>query len=140
MKEPELIQEILENAKTVAVVGFSPKPGRPSSNIAAYLKKHGYRVIPVNPEIEKGLGEKAYPTLAAIPEKVDLANVYRRDEDIPAVVEDAIAAGVKYLWIQEGIVHEEAAQRAERAGIRVVMDRCIYKEHVRSRTSRPQAV
>lgn len=140
MNEPELIEEILEHVKTVAVVGFSPKPGRPSSNIAAYLKKHGYRVIAVNPAIEKGLEEKAYPTIAAIPEKVDLANVYRRDKDIPAVVDDAIAAGVKYLWIQEGIVHEEAAQKAERAGIRVVMDRCIYKEHIRSQMARPQKV
>lgn len=140
MNEPGLIEEILENVKTVAVVGFSPKPGRPSSNIAAYLKKHGYRVIPVNPEIEMGLGEKAYPTLAAIPEKVDLANVYRRDEDIPAVVDDAIAAGVKYLWIQEGIVHKEAAEKAERAGIRVVMDRCIYKEHARGQMAHPQKV
>jgi predicted CoA-binding protein len=138
MNEPETIQEILNHMKTVAVVGFSPKPGRPSSDIAKYLQDHGYRVIPVNPKIEEGLGMKAYPTVAAIPEKVDLANVFRRAEDIPSVVDDAIAAGVKYLWIQLGIVNREAALKAERAGIRVVMDRCIFIDHMRGRTARSQ--
>jgi uncharacterized protein len=131
MNEPELIKEILRRAKTVAVVGLSPKPGRPSANIAAYLQQHGYRVFPVNPSLEQALGEKAYPTISAIPEKVDLVDVFRRAEHIPAVVDDAIAAGVKYLWIQEGIINHEAARKAEQAGIGVVMDRCIFKDHIR---------
>lgn len=136
MNEPALIQEILSNVKTVAIVGLSPKPGRVSLNIAAYLQQHGYQIIPVNPLIDQALGQKAYPTLAAIPEKVDLADVFRQADNIPTVVDDAIAAGVKYLWIQEGIVNNEAALKAEQAGIRVVMDRCIYKEHMRGMTSR----
>jgi hypothetical protein len=133
MNEPELIEEILNQAKTVAVVGLSPKPGRPSGSIAAYLQNEGYRVIPVNPALEEALGEKAYPSISAIPEKVDLADVFRRAEHIPAVVDDAIAAGVKYLWIQEGIINHEAARKAEQAGIGVVMDRCIFRDHIRGR-------
>ena len=140
MNERETIQEILSHAKTVAVVGLSPKQGRPSSDIAQYLQEQGYRVIPVNPMISEALGERAYSTVTAIPEKVDLANVFRKAEDIPAVVDDAIAAGVKYLWIQQGIIHKEAALKAERAGIRVVMDRCILIEHMRGLTAQPQGV
>lgn len=140
MNEPGTIEEILRRTKTIAVVGLSPKPRRPSSDIAKYLQEQGYRVIPVNPAISEALGEKAYPSIGAIPEKVDLANVFRRSENIPAVVDDAIAAGVKYLWIQQGIIHQEAALKAERAGIRVVMDRCIFIDHMRSLTARPHQV
>ena len=134
MNEPELIDEILHKVKTIAVVGLSPKPGRASLNIAKYLRNQGYRIFAVNPRIKDWLGEEVYPSLTAIPEKVELANVFRKAEEIPAVVDDAIAAGVKYLWIQEGIVNEEAAQKAENAGIRVVMDRCIFHEHMRTLT------
>ena len=138
MNEPELIQEILSKTKTIALVGYSPKPGRPSGMIAQYLQQHGYRVIPVNPSIEEALGEKAYPSIAAIPEKVDLADVFRRPEYIPGVVDDAIAAGVKYLWIQDGIIHDEAARKAEEAGIGVVMDRCIFRDHARGLAAGPR--
>lgn len=128
--DADMIQ-MLRHAKTIAVVGLSSKRLRPSHGVAAYLQQQGYRIIPVNPMESEVLGEKAYPSLAAIPEKVDLVDVFRRPDGVPEVVDEAIALGIPYLWLQEDVVHEEAAARARAAGIKVVMDRCILVEHRR---------
>ncbi|MBI2687115.1 MAG: CoA-binding protein [Acidobacteria bacterium] len=125
------IVEMLRAAKTVAVVGLSGKRLRPSYGVAGYLQQHGYRIIPVNPAETEVLGEKAYPSLAEVPAKIDIVDVFRRPDAVPEVVDQAVALGVKYLWLQEDVIHEEAADRARKAGIKVVMDRCILKEHRR---------
>ena len=127
----EEIEGILKEGRTVAVVGLSPKPDRPSYVVARYLQAQGYRIIPVNPNTQEILGEKAYPTLLSIPEKVDIVDIFRRPEEVPPVVEEAIKIGARVVWMQEGIVHEGAAQRAKEAGLKVVMDRCLKKEHQR---------
>jgi uncharacterized protein len=118
------LKRLFETVRTIAVVGCSPKPERPGHYVAKYLQDLGYRVIPVNPGQTEILGEKCYASLRDIPEPVDMVDCFRRAEDIPPVVEDAIAIGAKYVWMQLGIVNEEAAQRAIAAGIHVVMDRC----------------
>ena len=122
MTESEQISQILKNAKTIAVVGLSDSPMRVSYDVSKYMQSQGYRIIPVNPAITESLGEKAYPTLSEIPEKIDLVNVFRRAEFVPEVVDEAIRLGVPAIWMQEGVVHEEAAERARAAGIVVVMD------------------
>jgi len=122
-------EAILEHARTVAVVGLSPNPERPSHDIAKYLQEHGYRIIPVNPTVDEVLGERSYPTLRAIPEPVDVVQVFRKAEDVPSIVDDAIAIGAKVVWMQPGIVHEESAERARGAGLQVVMDRCMRATH-----------
>jgi len=122
---------MLRAARTIAVVGLSSKRMRPSYGVAAYLQRHGYRIIPVNPAETEVLGEKAYATLGEVPEKIDLVDVFRRSEAVPDVVDEAIRLGVPYLWMQEDVIHEIAAERARAAGIKVVMDRCILKEHRR---------
>ena len=127
----EEIEGILKEGRTVAVVGLSPKPDRPSYVVARYLQAQGYRIIPVNPNTQEILGEKAYPALLSIPEKVDIVDIFRRPEEVPPVVEEAIEIGARVVWMQEGIVHEGAAQRAKEAGLKVVMDRCLKKEHQR---------
>lgn len=129
--EPTLedLQKILTTARTIAVVGLSNKPDRPSHEIAAYLQAQGYRIIPVNPTIQEALGERAHPSLRDIPERVDVVQVFRRPEDVPPIVEDAIAIGAKVVWMQPGIVHDEAAARAEAAGLKVVMDTCMRATH-----------
>jgi len=131
MNEPELVAEMLEKSKVIAVVGISDKPQRPSHHVAEEMQRRGYRIVPVNPALEEVLGEPCYPSLREIPFAVDLVDVFRAPEFVPAIVEDAIAIGAKYLWLQEGVVHEQAIAHAEENGIRVVADRCIYKEHVR---------
>jgi predicted CoA-binding protein len=123
--------EILNNYKTIAVVGLSSEPQRPAYSIARYMKKQGYRIIPVNPGESEVLGEKAYPDLTSVPEQIEIVNIFRRPEFVPEVVEEAIAVGAKAVWMQEGIAHEEAADRADEAGLSVVMDRCIRTEHRR---------
>lgn len=125
------IPEILRNARTIAVVGLSGKRFRPSYGVAEYLKRAGYRIIPVNPMEAEVLGERSYPDLDAIPEAVDIVDVFRRSEFVPEIVEAAIRKGAKLVWMQEGVYHEEAARRAEAAGLAVVMDRCILKDHRR---------
>ena len=127
------LRDILERSRTIAVVGASPDPGRPSFGVAAYLRRAGYRVIPVNPTAlgQNLYGEPFRASLREIAEPVDLIDVFRRPEHIPAVVEDAIAIGAPALWLQLGIVHRQAAARAEAAGIKVVMNRCISIEHSR---------
>ena len=123
--------EMLRAARTIAVVGLSSKRMRPSYGVAAYMQQHGYRIIPVNPAETEVLGEKAYPTLGEVPEKIDIVDVFRRSEAVPEVVDEAVRLGISYLWLQEDVIHEIAAERARTAGIKVVMDRCILKEHRR---------
>jgi len=132
MKDEDL-REILTRSNTVAVIGISPKPDRPSHRVAAYLQSHGYRIIPVRPDGDTILGEKVYPTLSDIPKeiKVDIADLFRKSEEVPPVVEEALQRGVKVIWMQEGVVHPEACRKAEDAGLQVVMDRCIKKVHQR---------
>ena len=125
------VSEILHSARTIAVVGLSGKRYRPSYGVAEYLKRAGYRIIPVNPEETEVLGEQAYPDLDSIPEPVDVVDIFRRSEFVPPIVEAAIRKGAKMIWMQEGVIHEEAARRAEAAGLAVVMDRCILKDHRR---------
>ncbi|MBI2957070.1 MAG: CoA-binding protein [Acidobacteria bacterium] len=125
------IRELLSRSKVIAVVGLSSKPHRPSHGVARYLQSAGYRVIPVNPHEREVLGEKSYPRLEDVPLRVDIVDVFRRPEFVPPVADSAIAIGARGLWLQEGVVHEEAAARARAAGLEVVMDRCILKEHAR---------
>lgn len=125
------VAEILESARTIAVVGVSSKRFRPSHGVAEYMQRAGYRIIPVNPEETEVLGEKAWPDLDSVPEHVDIVNIFRRPEFVPDLVEAAIRIGARVVWMQEGVIHEEAARRAEAAGLTVIMDRCILKEHRR---------
>jgi len=126
---PDQITEILQKANTIAVVGLSDNPLRPSHGVAAYLQSQGYRIIPVNPEITSSLGEQAYPSLLDVPEKIDIVDIFRRPAFVEKVVDQAIQLKVPAVWMQEEIVHEKAAQKARAAGIYVVMDRCILLEH-----------
>jgi uncharacterized protein len=123
------IGDLLKSSKTIAVVGLSDSPLRPSHGVAAYLLEQGYRIIPVNPTIKGALGEKAVASLSHIKEKIDIVDIFRRSEFVPEVVDEAIKLGVPAIWMQEGVIHEEAAEKARKAGIFVVMDRCILKEH-----------
>jgi predicted CoA-binding protein len=125
------ITELLRRAKTIAVVGLSDSPLRPSHGVAAYMQSQGYRIIPVNPSIKGALGEKAVGALSEIQEKIDIVDVFRRPEGVPEVVDEAIKLGVPAIWLQEGVIHEDAASKARQAGIFVVMDKCILKEHHR---------
>ena len=122
---------ILRKYRTVAVVGASADESRASNEVARYLKEHGYRVIPVNPREREVLGERCYPDLCSIPEPIEIVDVFRRARFVPRVVAEAMYAGAKVVWMQEGIVHEAAARRAREAGMEVVMDRCMMKEHKR---------
>jgi predicted CoA-binding protein len=121
--------DILTSHRVVAVVGLSPNPERDSHRVAAYLKEHGYRVIPVNPVAPQVLGEVCYPDLAAVPGKVEIVDIFRRASDVLPIVEQAIEIGARVVWMQEGVVNEAAATRAREAGLAVVMDKCIRKEH-----------
>jgi len=123
------IGDLLKKARTIAVVGLSNKPLRPSHGVALYLQQQGYRIIPVNPKIQSVLGEKAYASLSDVPDKIDLVDIFRRSEFVPELVDQAIALGLPAVWMQEDVIHEPAAQKARQAGIFVVMDRCILKEH-----------
>jgi uncharacterized protein len=123
------ISELLKQAKTIAVVGLSDKPLRASYGVSAYMQSEGYRIIPVNPQIASCLGEKAYASLLEIPEKIDIVNIFRRPEFVDEVVDQAIQLKVPAIWMQEDVVHEKAAEKARKAGIFVVMDRCILQEH-----------
>ena len=131
--EEDRIREVLRTAHTIAVVGLSDKPDRDSYHVAGYLQRHGYHIIPVNPAVQEVLGEKSYPTLQDVPEPVDLVDVFRRPEFVPEIVEAAIRKAARTVWMQEDVMHEAAAERARQAGLDVVMDRCILKEHRRLR-------
>lgn len=123
------IGELLKRTKTIAVVGLSDSPLRPSYGVSAYMQSHGYKIIPVNPLIRGSLGEKAVASLAEIEEKIDMVDVFRRSEYVPELVDEAIRLKVPAIWLQEDVIHEEAAEKARKAGIFVVMDKCILKEH-----------
>jgi len=125
------IKKVLTTYRTVAIVGASPNPERPSHRVADFLKKEGFLVIPVTPNADKVVGKKAYPDLASIPVPVEVVDIFRRPEDVPTIVEQAIAVGAKAVWMQEGIVNEEAAAKARKAGLTVVMDHCMRKELLR---------
>jgi hypothetical protein len=125
------IPELLRSARTIAVVGLSSKPARASFGVARYIQRHGYRIIPVNPLETEVLGEKAYARLEDVPEPIDIVDVFRRSEYVPAIVDSAIRVGAGAVWMQEGVMHEEAAEKARLAGLTVVMDHCILKEHSR---------
>ncbi|HZL26588.1 MAG TPA: CoA-binding protein [Acidobacteriaceae bacterium] len=137
MNEPEVIRNMLgssENApRTLAVIGLSDNPSKPSFYVSQYMQQHGFRLLPINPALEAVLGEKSYPSLAALPIKPDIVNVFRLPRFIPAIVDEMLILGLKNLWVQQGILHPEAAARAEAGGIHVVMDRCIMVEHMRLR-------
>jgi predicted CoA-binding protein len=131
MNDDQMMKDILLSTKTIASVGLSSNPGKESYWIVKYLQDQGYHVIPVNPTADEILGEKAYPDLESIPEKIDVVQVFRKPEDVPPVVDSAIKAGAKVVWMQEGIVNEEAAQKARQAGLQVVMDACMRATHRR---------
>jgi predicted CoA-binding protein len=123
------IRVLLAQVKTIAVVGLSDSPLRPSHGVSAYMQAQGYKIIPVNPAIEEALGEKSYPSLADVPEKIDLVNIFRRPEFVDEVVDQAIQRKVPAVWMQEEVINDAAATKARNAGLFVVMDRCILKEH-----------
>jgi hypothetical protein len=129
--ETDRISELLKTAKTIAVVGLSSSPLRPSHGVAAYLQQQGYRIIPVNPTIDSALGEKSYASLRDVPEKIDIVDVFRRPEFVPDIVDQVIELKLPTVWLQEGVIHEAAAEKARQAGVFVVMDRCMLKEHRR---------
>lgn len=126
--DPSEIKRILSEARTIAVVGLSPRSDRPSHGVAAAMQRFGYRIIPVRPAVDEVLGEKAYADLRELPETPDIVDVFRAPEHVPAIVDDCIAIGARVLWLQEGVINADEAERAQRNGITVVMDRCIYKE------------
>jgi hypothetical protein len=125
------ILKILKNFKTIAVIGASANPERPSNSVSSYMMMHGYNVIPVNPTIGEVLGKKCYSSLSAIPEKIEVVDIFRRSEDVMPIVDEAIKIGAKVIWMQEGIINAEAANKARDAGLLVVMDKCMLKEHER---------
>lgn len=127
------ILELLRKARTIAVVGLTDKSSKPSYGVSLYLQSKGYRVVPINPRLSEVLGERAYPSLseAAKNEKIDIVDVFRRPDAVPEIVDEVLALGIPALWLQETVVHEEAAQKARAAGVLVVMDKCILKEHRR---------
>ncbi len=129
--EPEKIRQILHNVHSIAVVGLSPNQARPSFRVARGLQSFGYRIIPVRPLVSEVLGEKAFPDLESLPELPDIVDVFRAAQHVPAIVESCIKLGIKNLWLQEGVIHEAAAQRAKESGITVVMDRCMWREVMR---------
>jgi len=129
-KQTALIRRILEDSRTIAVVGLSPKPQRPSHQVARYLMAAGYTIIPVDPGHDTILGLPCYPNLRAIPVAVDMVDIFRRQEEVLPIVEDAIGIGARFIWMQQGIVHEGAAAKAEAAGLVVIMDRCTMVDHM----------
>jgi predicted CoA-binding protein len=130
-KMADTITSILETYKTLAVVGLSSKPTRPSHGVASYMQAHGYRIIPVNPHEKSVLNEKAFPSLEEVPEATPVVVIFRRPEFVPAVVESAVRKGARVIWMQEGVIHEDAARRAREAGLEVIQDHCILKEHAK---------
>jgi uncharacterized protein len=129
LPDSDPIADLLKRSRTIAVVGLSNNPLRPSHGVSAYMQTHGYRIIPVNPLIPASLGEQSYGSLLEVPEKIDIVNIFRRPEYVEGIVDQAIRLKVAGIWMQESVVHEKAAEKARRAGIFVIMDRCILKEH-----------
>jgi predicted CoA-binding protein len=131
MDQAKSIDQILEQYKTIAVVGLSSNEERPGYYVPAYLQSAGYRIIPVNPFLDQALGEQAYPELSSIKDPIDVVQIFRRPDEVPAIVDQAIAIGAKAIWMQLGITHKEAADKAHKAGLKVVMDACMMVEHRR---------
>jgi len=131
MNDDGMMKDILSTAKTVASVGISGNKEKVSNSVGAFLMEHGYRLIPINPTADEILGQKSYPDLASVPEKIDVVQIFRRPEDVPPVVDEAIKVGAKVVWMQEGIINEQAAQTAREAGLQVVMDACMRATHQR---------
>jgi hypothetical protein len=129
LKQSDPIYELLSRVKTIAVVGLSDSPLRPSHGVSAYMQSQGYKIIPVNPQITEALGETSYPSLLDVPEKIDLVDVFRRPEYVDEIVAQAIQLKIPAIWLQEDVINERAAEKARRAGMFVVMDRCVLKEH-----------
>lgn len=129
LADSDPIRDLLSRAKTIAVVGLSDSPLRPSHGVSAYMQARGYKIIPVNPRISEALGEKSYPSLREVPEKIDIVNVFRRPEFVEEVVDQAIQLKIPAVWMQEEVINERAAEKARKAGMFVTMDRCILKEH-----------
>ena len=129
--DPDPIAELLEKSRTIAVVGLSNNPLRASHGVSAYMQSHGYRIVPVNPNITGALGEKAWPRLLDVPEKIDIVNIFRRPEFVEEVVDEAVQLKVPAIWMQEEVINEKAAEKARKAGIFVVMNECILQEHMR---------
>jgi uncharacterized protein len=129
VSESDQITELLKNAKTIAVVGLTNNPMRAAYGVSAYMKSQGYRIIPVNPDGDEVLGEKAYKSLIEVPDPIDVVDIFRRSEFVGPIVDDALQSGAKAIWMQETVVNEDAAQKARDKGVFVVMDRCILKEH-----------
>ena len=125
----DVITNVLRNARTIAVIGLSNDPMRPSYGVTEYMQRQGYRIIPVNPRVPEILGEKSYARLSDIPGKVDIVDVFRRPEAVPEIVDEVIALKLPVIWLQESVVHDEAAEKARNAGVTVIMDKCILKEH-----------
>ena len=139
MNEPEVIRDMLgdppSQPRTIAVIGLADNPNKPSNYVPAYMQKQGYRILPINPTVETVLGEKSYASLADLPVKPDVVNVFRLPRFIPGIVDQMLSLGLKNIWVQQGIINKEAAARAEAGGIHVVMDRCIMVEHSRAHLS-----
>jgi predicted CoA-binding protein len=129
LPDSDPIADLLKRSQTIAVVGLSNSPLRPSHGVAAYMQTNGYRIIPVNPKIHGSLGEKSYASLLDVPEKIDIVNIFRRPEYVEEIVDQAIRLKVPVIWMQESVIHEKAAEKARQAGIFVIMDRCILREH-----------
>ncbi len=127
----QLAIDLLKSTKVIAVVGLSDQPDRPSHYVSQYMLANGYEIIPVNPAASTILGRPAFPDLNSIPGPVDMVNIFRRPEAVPAIVDEALAIGAKSIWMQEGVIHEQAADKARQAGVKVIMDRCLLKEHQR---------
>jgi predicted CoA-binding protein len=130
-RDPQVVERILSQTRTIAVVGLSSDPGKAGNYVPAYMQQQGYRIIPVNPNLDQALGEKAYPDLPSVPEPVDLVLIFRRSEAVPPFVDQAIEIGAKAVWMQQGIIHTEAGEKAQKAGLDVVMNDCIMVEHRR---------
>lgn len=131
LMDEKTIDKILDSYHTIAVIGLSDKPDRPSFGVASYLQSQGYRIVPVNPRVSEVLGEKSYPDLDSIPFEIDVVDIFRRSEDVPPIVDAALNKGVRAIWMQEGVVNEASARKAIEGGVDVVMDRCMLKEHSR---------
>ncbi|PYX75708.1 MAG: CoA-binding protein [Acidobacteria bacterium] len=129
LPQPDPITDLLKRVRTIAVVGLSDSPLRPSHGVAAYMQSHGYHIIPVNPKIEEALGEKSYRSLLEVREKIDIVDIFRRPEYVEEIVDQAIRLEIPAIWMQEEVINEKAAEKARQAGIFVVMDQCILKEH-----------
>ena len=129
LSQSDPIRELLERARTIAVVGLSNNPFRPSHGVSAYMQAQGYKIVPVNPTITEALGEKSFASILDVPEKIDIVNIFRRPEFVEAIVDQAIQLKISAVWMQEGVVNEKAAEKARQAGMFVVMDLCILKEH-----------